>query len=288
MVLEAGAAALILRRWLWRKYRGEVYSESAARRSAVQVRPGWRLPGLPATLVPILEKETRYLIGNPGAFLNLFTVCLLSVVLALSPKFTEVMSVGLRIDPASYYPGLAGFAVLTVGGFAYNSFCYEARGFDRWVLAPIHFRHVILAKNLVLGSILLANVLFVTVVFSIRPGLEWERVATVVAGVCYAGLTTLGAGNLFAVWSPAGIDYGGLRSRNVSGMAVLGAVTTQFAIIGSLGAVIWASTRWGLDWLPLYCFSVLALAAAAFYAFSVGYAARYATAHSDEMAARLH
>lgn len=288
MLAEAGVAALILRWFLWRKYRGEIYSEGVVRRTAVQVRPGWTLPGLPKTLVPIVEKEARYLIGNAGAFINFFTISLMALLFAVSSKFSEIMSVGLRIDTESLYPGLAGFAVLTVGGFAYNSFCYESRGFDRWVLAPISFRQVILAKNMVLAAILLANLLFITLVFSIRPGLPLLRVATVVTGVFYAGLTTLGAGNLFAVWSPAGIDYGGLRSRNVSGMAVLGAVTTQFSILGSLGAVMWASTRWGSDWLPVYCFTGLALAALAFYVFSVGYTARYATMHSDVMASRLN
>ena len=285
---EAGVAALILRWFLWRKYRGEVYSEGVVRRTAVQVRPGWISPGLPKTLVPIVEKEARYLIGNAGAVINFFTVSLMALLFAVSSKFSEIMHVGLSIDPGSLYPGLAGFAVLIIGGHAYNSFCHESRGFDRWVLAPISFRQVILGKNMVLGAILIANLLFITLVFSIRPGLPLLRVATVVTGVLYAGLTTLGAGNLFAVWSPAGIDYGGLRSRNVSGMAVLGAVITQFTIMGSLGAVMWASTRWGSASLPLYCFATLALAALSFYLFSVGYTARYATAHSDAMAARLY
>ncbi len=130
---------------------------------------------------------------------------------------------------------------------------------------------MIVAKNIVLGAILLANVLFMTVLFSIRPGLPLLRVATVITGVAYGGLTTLGAGNLFAVWSPAGIDYGGLRSRNVSGMAVLGAVLTQFTILGSLAGVMWASARWGAEALPLYCFATLAVVAMAFYLFSVGF-----------------
>ncbi len=288
MLAEAGVAALVLRWFLWRKYRGEIYSEGVVRRTAVQVRPGWNLPGLPQPLVPILEKETRYLVGNASAAINFFTVSLMGLLFAVSSKFSEIMHVGLRIDPASIYPGLAGFAVLIVGGYAYNSFCHESRGFDRWVLAPISFRQVIVGKNAVLGAILIANVLFITLVFSIRPGLSLLRVATVVSGVLYAGLTTLGAGNLFAVWSPAGIDYGGLRSRNVSGMAVLGAVTTQFTILGSLGAVMWASTRWGSDALPVYWFSALALVALAFYLYSVGYAARYAGAHHDVMASRLY
>lgn len=288
MLAEAGIAALILRWFLWRKYRGEVYSEGVVRRTAVQVRPGWILPGLPRTLIPIVEKETRYLIGNAVSVLNFFMVSLMALLFAVSSKFSEIMKTGLSIDQASLYPGLAGFAVLTVGGYAYNSFCHESRGFDRWVLAPTSFRNVIAGKNMVLGAILLANLVVITLVFSIRPGLSWLRVVTVVTGFLYAALTTLGAGNLFAVWSPAGIDYGGLRSRNVSGMAVLGAVTTQFSILGSLGAVMWASTRWGSDWLPVYCFAALAFAALAFYVFSVGYTARYATAHSDVMASRLY
>jgi len=288
MLAQAGVAALMLRWFLWRKYLGEVYTEGVVRRTAVQVRPGWTLPGLPKTLVPIVEKEARYLVGTASAAINFFTVSLMGLLFAVSSKFGEIMKVGLSIDAASIYPGLAGFAVLVIGGYAYNSFCHESRGFDRWVLAPVNFQQVILGKNLVLGAILLANLLFITVVFSIRPGLSLLRVATVISGVLYAGLTTMGAGNLFAVWSPAGIDYGGLRSRNVSGMAVLGAVTTQFTILGSLGAVMWAATRWGSDSLPLYWFATLALAALAFYLFSVGYAARYAAAHSDVMASQLY
>jgi len=66
------------------QYLGESWSETAASNSSrpqkQSVRPGWRIPGLPAPIIAILEKELRYL-SRSGPVL--FTLVMPAVMLAV-------------------------------------------------------------------------------------------------------------------------------------------------------------------------------------------------------------
>jgi ABC-2 type transport system permease protein len=289
LLLQAAVFGLLLLPLLRRKYLGEVTAETAAPRAAVQVQPGWQLPGLPPLLSAMLEKEVRYLLGQSQAALGFLMVPFMAVMAALGTQVQKFLATIFRVNSDSLYPGLAGFLVLTCSSWAYNSFCFEGHGFDRWVLAPVRFRQVILAKNLMLGALILGNFVLITAVLSLSPGLAAARVATVSAIVVFAMIVTISTGNFFAVWSPSGVDYEGMRSRKVSELGVLGAVLSQFVILALLALIFYAVARWELDWLPqMGLLLLLDAGALAFYLFSLDYTARYATAKHDVMASRLY
>lgn len=289
MLAQAVIFGLLLLPLLWRKYLGEMIAETAAPRAAVQVQPGWQLPGLPPVFSAMLEKEVRYLLGQSQAAMGFLMIPCFAVMVAMGNFVQKYLATVFRLKTDSIYPGLAGFLVLTTSSWAYNSFCFENHGFDRWVLAPVRFRQVILAKNTMLASLIMGEFVLITAVLSISPGLPLARVGLVSATVIFALLTTIATGNFFAVWSPSGVDYNGIRTRKVSELGVLGAVLSQFTILGLLFLVFYASSHWNLGALAeTGLLLLLIVAAVGYYLFSLGYASRYATAKSDVMASRLY
>ncbi len=282
-----GVAALLLRRQLWRNYRGEVLSETPPVRGAVMVQPGWKLPLLDDASSTMVEKELRYALRDPRTLLSFLAAPLAAVIVVVGSEIIQDIFEGLNDRSSSLYPALAGYALLSLGTLGYNCFCYDARGFDRWLMAPIDLRRVFLAKNVALGALLAANFAVVTLLLGAGPGLSVTTIVMTAAGVLYASLTVVGAGNLVSVWYPMGIVYGELEARKVSSVAVLVSLLCQMAVAGSLWLVFHVAGRWDLDWLPLVAFLVLILAALKFYLFSLSTASKYAWNHSEQIVVEL-
>jgi ABC-2 type transport system permease protein len=273
-------AALILRRQLLLRYRGEVFSESPVIRTAVQVEPGWRLTTQEA-LSAVLEKELRYTWREPVMLMNFLGTPLMAAFFALSTPFQQVMRTGLRIDADQVYPGLAAFSILSVGSRVYNQFCHDSYGFQRWCLAPVAMRVVVVGKNLVSAATVLANFLLVTALISTGHAIPPAKLAQTALAFAFALVVTTAAGNLFSVHAPVAIEYASTRSRNVSGVAILGIVAIQF-LIGALVFLAFWLERW--QWLGL---AGLLAAAIIAYRWSLDYAARYAETHSEVIAGKL-
>jgi len=283
----AGAAAFFLRRQLWRNYQGEVDSEVVVARGAVQVQPGWRLPLLGDATSAMLEKELRYALRDPRTLLAFLVAPLLAGMGVFSSEVMSRMLTELRFRTELLYIGLAGYVVMSLGTLAYNSFCYDARGFDRWLLAPLRPENVFLAKNAALGLLLAADFAIVTLLLLAGPGISLRAFLMVAAGFIYASLALLGAGNLISAWYPMGRAYGELSTKKVSHVAVFVIVVGQMAILGSLWMMFQLASWWRMPWLPMPGFLVLILGALCFYLFSLDAASKYLWDHSDEIAAEL-
>lgn len=283
----AAAAAFVLRRQLWRNYQGEVYSETAPAAGAVQVQPGWKLPLLDEATSAMVEKELRYALRDPRTILAFLAPPLLALVATLSSEVRFRLLEGVKFRSELLYAGLAGYVVMSLGTMAYNSFCYDARGFERWLMAPVELRRVFLAKNAALGALLAANFALVSLLVFAGPGLSLSAILKVAAGFAYAALAVLGAGNLVSAWYPMGRSYGELSAKKVSNVAVLVIVLAQMAILGSLWLVFHLGSKWHPGWSPLPGFLVLMVAALGFYLFSLDAASEYVWNHSEEVAAEL-
>ena len=86
------AAALVLRRQLWRNYRGEVFSEAGLAGFAVQAQPGWKLPLVSETISAVVEKEARYALREPALLLSLLAAPLVAGMMNLDRKSTRLNS----------------------------------------------------------------------------------------------------------------------------------------------------------------------------------------------------
>jgi hypothetical protein len=288
----AGAAAGFLRRQLWGNYRGELFSETPAKRWTVQMQPGWRLPFLDDASSAIFEKELRYALRNPLYLINSVVAPLLALIVASTSTIHDealrkVFERAIFVNPAFAYPMLAGCVLLALGSQAYSCFSFDSRGFYCWLMSPIDLRRVILAKNLALGCLLALSFAAVTLLLSLARIPSLWQVVMVTAGLTFAALAMIGAGNLFSVWYPTAIEYGRISAKKVSHRALLLSVPIQAGIGGSLVLVFYGAHRWHLDWLPLVAFPLLLLVALRFYLFSLQAASKYAGLHSEEIAAQL-
>ena len=88
-----------------------------------------------------------------------------------------------RISADSFFPGMMGYLILMLMTPAYNCFAYESKGIRNYYTAPIRFRDVLLAKNLMYALILVFEIVISITLLSIRIGLPSSPVfaATILA-----------------------------------------------------------------------------------------------------------
>lgn len=258
-----------------RKYQGEISSEGRGSAVKKSKTPGWNFPGLSESASAMLEKEVRYLLSQPLGFMAFL----------FGPFTALVGSLGFaRRDPGSrelLFPFLAAWVILAIGSRAYNYFGFDAHGFDRYLLAPVTAREVIVSKNLLLGLLMIGNFLGAWLMLSFRAPVPAGQFLPVALGFLMAALASLASGNFFSVHFSFGVDPDRMRTQNTSGAATLGIMVLQFAICGVLAGTFY----WKLPQLPV--FGLLSLAAALLYWISIDSAARWSESHSEEIARSL-
>lgn len=271
---------MILSAMLWLRftaqYRGEELSETAAParaaapRAAGKIGTGDGLRLLPPQVAEMLRKEFHYLVRNGFSFV-LFIVPPMMILLLTMQGSTHSHSISAHgFSRSAFFPGFMGYLVLVLMGTAYNSFAYEGRGVQTYFMAPLRFRNVFLAKNLMMVSIVSIEVLLSTMVFAYRVGLPGKPVlvATFLA-VAFTVIGQLTIANWSSLSFPRKIAFGQMRNQRQSGMAVLVLFGAQL-ILGGISALLFFAGRWTNDpWLPAEAFALLAAAAIAGYVASL-------------------
>ena len=232
------------------EYRGENLSE--ARRPAAEarstVRAGWNVAGFSPTVAALFEKDLRYLFRNAATYLSLLSPVLVVFVLSMSghpsphPKVSG--SIRFMLGSSTYFPFGIAFILLTLISFAYNNMAYDGPGLAMLFAAPIRFRDVMLAKNLLHTMVLVAEVIVVFVVVQFVGG----PTPPVVVGLTLAAalwllLINLAAGNLVSLYFPRKWKPGQMRRQQGSGMAVVVSLGVQL-VSGGLVAVLYILSRW--------------------------------------------
>jgi hypothetical protein len=263
------AAALSFLLWLRfsAQYRGEELSETSA---PVPQRPRARqessgafvLDRLSPQAGAIVRKELCYLLRNGFALLSLLFPPVL--VLLFSSPFAGSRREPFRhgLSPAMLFPAMMVYIVFILITPAYNCFAFESRGIQTYFTAPLRFRHVFLAKNLVLALVLIFDLSLCIAVFAFSAGLPSlpQFIATLVA-IVFAVAGQFAIANWSSLCFPRKLVFGQMRNQRQSGMAVLIAFGVQIVFAG-VGAVILFAGRWTQDaWLPAEVFAMLSVAA---------------------------
>jgi ABC-2 type transport system permease protein len=281
------AYVVILSSILWLRfaaqYRGEELSETASPTRAALPRASGRfvvprrqaidgLRVLPPRVAEILRKEFRYLVRNGFSFVLLIVPPMMILLLTMQTNtYRHTHGAAAQgFSRSAFFPGVMGYLVLVLMGAGYNSFAYEGRGIQTYFMAPLLFRDVFLAKNLLLACIVGLEVALSTIVFAYRVGLPETPV--LVASLLAVMFTVIGQMTI-ANWSslsfPRKIAFGQMRNQRQSGMAVLVLFGAQL-ILGGMSALLFFAGRWTGDrWLPAEAFAFLAAAAVAGYVASL-------------------
>jgi ABC-2 type transport system permease protein len=257
------AIGYVLHLRLRKQFRGENLSEAAARPSVAAapetVRPGWDLPGFSQAVAAVFEKEVHYLARSGPMLLTLVMPIFMLVIFRLGPMNPMRHSSFLRRGPDMAFPGAAAYSLLVLTNLVYNSFGGDGSGLQFFYASPVHFRQIVLGKNLTHAAILLANTflawLAVTYLYG-APG-PLVTIATL-AGLLFAAPLNFTAGNLLSVYSPKKRDFATFGRQNVSQTTVLFSLGLQVVIVGA-GVAAFALARFYKNmWIAVLAFLVLA------------------------------
>jgi ABC-2 type transport system permease protein len=264
--LTAGVGCLFHLR-LRAQFRGENLSEAGARPVAEQAQGlsvGWTVPGISPAVTAVFEKEIRYLARSGPMLLTLIMPIFMLLVFRLGPMNPmRQQSNFLSRTPDMAFPGAAAYALLVLTNLVYNSFGGDGGGIQFFFASPVHFRQIMLGKNLTHAAILVANtaLAWVAVTFFYGAPAAAVSVATV-AGLLFAAPLNFTAGNLLSIYAPKRRDFATFGRQNVSQMTVLASLGVQVVIVG-LGVAAFAIARLYKDlWIATFVF--LALAAISF------------------------
>jgi hypothetical protein len=164
----------------------------------------------------------------------------------------------------------------------HNSFAYEGSGIQLLLASPVHFREVLLAKNLAHRMTILCE----AVTIWLLVGLLINPPGAMILGATFAALTfaTLvhfTVGNLLSVHFPRHAERGLFRHR-AGGVTMLAGLGLQIGVLGPATA-IFALARWLRHlWLATVIFLVLGAAALWVYVWMLDRCSRIAI-HSQEV-----
>jgi len=141
----------------------------------------------------------------------------------------------------------------------YNSFGGDGGGMQFFYASPIHFRDIILAKNLTHAGVLLFNAAFAWIAVTYLYGAPHLAVTiATLAGLLFAAPLNFAAGNLLSLYSPKKRDFSTFGRQNVSQTTVLASFGMQIVIVGA-GAAVFAVARYYDDlWIAVFLFLGLA------------------------------
>lgn len=276
LLLECGYGGLfliLLSRRLKAQYCGENLSETMAAKP-IEAGPAnfggsWRVPGLSGPLAAMLEKELHYL-GRSGPML--FTL-IMPVVMLLVFRVGPAGSVSNRdaflvTAPNLAFPIGAAYAVLILTNLVYNNLGPDGGGLQLYFASPVHFRDIVLGKNLAHLSVLGFEILLVWAgvsVFYRAPALD-VALATI-AGILFAAPVNLSAGNLLSLYAPKKVDFGTFGRQRAAQTTILASFAVQIVTFG-LGALIFLlALHAGRLWLAALV--LLMLAALAWFAYGM-------------------
>jgi len=246
LLVYSGVVGWLLSIRLRAEYRGESLSE--ARREAAAgrstVRAGWNVAGLSPTVAALLEKDLRYLIRNSRAYFTLLGPVFVVIVLSLGRGGSHARQPVFMRSASVFFPLSLGYVMLSVVGLAYNNLGYDGSGLPMLLAAPVRFRDVLVAKNLLHTLVFVVEVLAVSVLSWIIMGPTPPLVMGVtLADALFVLLLNLAAGNLVSLYFPRKLNFGQMRRSQASGMAVAASMGIQL-FLAALVAGIYFLSRW--------------------------------------------
>jgi ABC-2 type transport system permease protein len=263
LVTLSAAILFLLHLRLRLQFRGENLSEVAARpvlSSAVQVQPGWELPGFSQSVAAVFEKEARYLLRSGPMLLTLIMPIFMLVVFRLGAMNPLRQSSYLNRTPDLAFPGAAAYALLVLTNVVYNSFGGDGGGMQFFYASPARFRQIVLGKNLMHGAVLAVNTLLAWIAVTYLYGHPAPAVSVATAaGLLFAAPLNFTAGNLLSIYAPRKRDFSTFGRQNVSQTTVLASLGVQIVIVG-VGVAAFTFARFYHNlWLATLLFLVLSL-----------------------------
>src|SRR5215469_7395214 len=245
-VAYVGVALFLLDQRVGRQYRGDSPSIGDKRQdfsTLAAVRRGWRLPIFPTPVSAVFEKELRYFSRSvPMLFTMIMPLVVIFVMWGGRKGF-------LSGETQFLFPIGAAYSLLIMTNIVYNSFGGDGSGVQFFLVSPVPFRQVALAKNLAQLSVFLVDVfiLWIGIRFIYHPPNLRVSVFTL-AWCLFAVPLNLSAGNLLSIHSPKRIDLATFGRQRASEATTLASLAVQITGVGFGALAVFighlASTLW--------------------------------------------
>ncbi len=285
------AVGFLLHLRIGAQFAGENLSETAARPVAVQNQAphvGWNFPGFSQAVAAVFEKELRYLARSGPMLLTLIMPVFMLVVFRMGPLNPMHHAGMLNRTPDMAFPGAAAYALLVLTNLVYNSFGGDSGGIQFFYASPVHFRQIVLGKNLTHAGVVVLNTVLAWIAVTYLYGTPHLAVtAATIAGLLFAAPLNFTAGNLLSLYSPKKRDFSTFGRQNVTQTTVLASFGMQIVIVGC-GIGVFAIARfYGNLWIAALLFLILAAVSIPVYLGVLGRMDRIALQRRETLMAEL-
>ncbi len=277
VLVYTGVFLLILHVRIRAQFLGENLSEApaAAQARRVRLRPAEAIAGaastpsrrlLPAGVAACLVKELRYLLRSGPKLYVLIMPVFIIVLMSARSSGLSYLGVSRGMTGILFSYGCAYMELIFVG-MLYNSLGSDGWGVQFYFLSPMRFRDVMLAKNLLVGCILVVEmVLMYLVAASMSKAAPLDLTVATISWTVFTFLLNTAIGNVRSITSPKGVDASKMRSQNVSGVNSFISLLVVLVSVG-LGALLFWVCRWlHTDyWIAAGVFVILAGVSMAIY-----------------------
>ncbi|MGB8986793.1 MAG: hypothetical protein WCC37_09340 [Candidatus Sulfotelmatobacter sp.] len=274
------------------QYRGENLNETVAASTLPQdrqLRLSWRLPGFPAAVAAVFEKEVRNLLRS-GPMLLTLIMPLLALLVFRFGGMNAARHSGyfLARTPNLAFPLAAAYTLLMLTNLVYNTFGGDAGGIQFFYASPASFRQIILGKNLTHAGILAFEIVIAFIAVTLlygRPAVD-ITVATM-AGLLFAAPLNFAVGNVLSIYSPKKLDYSKFGRQRASQMTVLISLALQIVVVGVGVSVFWTARYLGNSWIAALLLLLLGVVSLVIYGMILNRMDRLAQERRETLIAEL-
>jgi len=278
------------RKKLWLTYSGEIYSEGDRVTGTTDRRLGWSLPVVSGKISAVVQKEILYIKGQPQMLYNMAIPIFLALVTVFRTPMQQ-QKIGLWNFSGSGSAGshmfLAYFCVFIMSGFSYNMLGMDSIGYQRWLLAPVRMREVLMGKTLTAALLMCMDFTVISTIVVYVKGFDpWGTPAVIIAFFALM-LYMLGLSNVLSVLWPKKVAEFSLKRRPVDQKSMGVAFIMQFLIVGFMFLVSFAGRFLDKPWLPLAVALFFLPLTAFLYYMSLNFAERRIERKSEELLLEL-
>jgi ABC-2 type transport system permease protein len=228
--------------------------------------PGWHWGKLSGPVPAVLDKEVRYFLRNGLRLLSLLSALIFPVYFGLSARVPHGYFSFLTPQPDLIFPMTAALSVMGQTNWAYNSFGFDGPGVQLFLVAPITFRDVMIAKSLADSLASLAGVGLAWVGVSLLFGPPGRGVVVpTLAGLLFLLFMNLAAANVLSLWFPRRLEFGSFRGQRTSWVNAVAYLAINVFLLGTALAIFLVARHAGQLWLATVLFLILCAPAALAY-----------------------
>jgi len=191
-----------------------------------------------------LRKELHYLMRSGPKLYALIMPVFMIVLISLRTAGLRQAGMAMSDVHTFLFSSGCAYTLMILVGFVYNSFGADGPGVQFYFMAPVRFRDIVIAKNLMIAAILLVEMILMYLASTfLGAQAPLSLTMATLAWTLFAFLVNIGIGNVRSIVSPKHYEAGKVRRQNVSGLNALISLLL-IAAVAALGSLMVIACRY--------------------------------------------